>query len=292
MEIPDQFNFIKWLKEDTVALVNDDQGKKFVLKESLRTDVLVRISETIKQYTRTLRTFIPHLHGQGNYLYYVYIDGQKAGDTTQDYGFKEESLKKISPELIATCLYELQGVSQADFLTQKSLEKRNSYWYINNLLETKEDVVKEFDQFYFDSIDQYLRKYGRTIDSLSNIIVHGDLHPHNIYVNCLLGGVARDFAVTDWDLMHFNNPGFDLADLKIWSWRDPKWFDKVQIKSEEYWKQSEVDIKPYINFCSVYLACQMIRHVHLTAGQCDNQSMENAKSLLEYSKGMLKKLVV
>lgn len=293
MLIPDQFNFIKWLKDDTVALVNDDSGRKIVVKENERSSAIRKFSETVKEYTRILRLIIPEIYAEGAYIYHAYVEGETSGDTTDSFGISSIAMLKINPKTLAQALYELYNLSRADFISTSNFEVRKSDWYIKNLEEVKEAVTREYDQFFFESIGQYLRKCGRTIDASSKTLVNGDLHPQNIFINCLLGSEAKDFVISDWDLLQLNNPGYDLADLYVWSWRNRGWFNAVLSEASVLWKQNDLDIVVFVNFCSVYLSSQLIKHVYkMRETNLTEEAKSNADKLLASCKETLKRLIV
>lgn len=293
MVIPDQFNFIKWLKTDSVALANDESGRKIVVKENNHAKALSEFSQAVKVYTRVLRTIMPEIYCVDNFIYHTYVEGEMAGDTTDSFGMTKNSFAKINPLVLAQVLYELQNLSNAEFLKTSGIETRNSLWYINNMEETKQAVEQEFDNQYFETIVTHLMKDGRNVNNNSQILVNGDLHPQNLFVNCLLGGEAKNFAISDWDLLQFNNPGYDLADLLTWGWCNPSWCEALLNEAKKLWSQNNVDLEVFVNFSRVYLSCQMIKHIHLMREQnLSEEALVNAMGLLESCKEILKRLVV
>lgn len=292
MVLPDQFNFIRWLKDESVALVNDEAGKKLVVKECLHAPILENFSQSVKVYTRVLRNIMPELKNTGDFLYHTYVEGQMSGDTTNAFGMTKDAFAQINPLVLAQVLSELQNLSQADFLKGNTLEIRNSGWYMKNVEEARDAVTQEFDSNFFDSITQYLRKDGRNVDFNSKTLVNGDLHPQNLFINCLLGGEAKNFVIADWDLLHFNNPGYDMADLLVWGWRNPAWCDALISESKKLWTK-DIDLMVFVNYGLVYLSCQMIKHVKIMiSSDISEDAKINANGLLVSCKETLKRLVV
>lgn len=292
MLIPDQFSLTKWLKDESVALVINEEGKKLVLKSHPNSAVLARFSEAVNEYTRVLRTIMPSIEKTGEFHFRGFVEGEMAGDTDKQFGFNPKILNKIDPKLLACGLYELQNLSSSEIFANCNMEIRKSYWFLNNLKETEIAVSAEFDSSYPYNIDQFMRKYGRMIDSNSKYLVNGDLHPQNIFVNCLLEGEGKVFIISDWDLLHFNNPAYDLSDLYIWSWKNPAWREKLISEFKALWQEKNDELADCLKFCQVYFACQMIKHVYLMRERDLGEEAEiNAQGLLENSKELLKQLV-
>ncbi len=292
MVIPDQFSLIRWLKDEAVALVNDEEGKKLVLKSHPHSAVFAKFSETVNEYTRVLRTIMPFIHKTGEFHYRGFVEGEMSGDTDSQFGFNPKNLEKIDPKILAQGLYELQNLSGSGIFVNSGLEVRKSSWFQNNLKETEKAVGSEFEASFPYNVDQFMRKYGRMVDLNSKYLVNGDLHPQNIFVNCLLEGEGKIFMISDWDLLHFNNPAYDLADLYIWSWKNPAWRDKLITEFKALWQEKSDELADCLIFCQVYFSCQMIKHVYLMrekglSGEAEN----NAQGLLENSKELLKQLV-
>ncbi len=292
MLIPDQFSLIRWLKDETVALVINEEGKKLVLKSHPRSAVLAKFSETANEYTRTLRTIMPFIKQTGKFHYRGFVEGEMAGDTDNQFGFNPKSLDKIDPQILARGLYELQNLSTSDIFEGQGLEVRKSNWYLNNLKETEKAISSEFGSSYLYNIDQFMRKYGRMIDSSSKYLVNGDLHPQNIFINCLLEGEGKIFIISDWDLLHFNNPGYDLSDLYIWSWKNQIWREKLISEFKALWQEKGEELADCLIFCQVYFACQMLKHVYLMREKGISGEVENnARGLLENSKRLLIEII-
>lgn len=288
MQIPDQFSLVRWLKDDSVALVINEEGKKLVLKVHPHSAVLAKFSETVNEYTRVLRTIMPYIQQTGEFHYRGFVEGEMAGDTDGQFGFNPKNLEKIDPKILAQGLYELQNLSSSSIFVNSGLERRKSSWFQNNLKETEKAISSEFDTSFPYNIDQFMRKYGRMIDANTKYLVNGDLHPQNIFVNCLLEGEGKIFIISDWDLLHFNNPAYDLADLYIWSWKSPQWREKVISEFKALWQEKGDELAECLIYCQVYFSCQMIKHVNLMKEKGLIGEVElNSTGLLKASKELL-----
>ncbi len=292
MNIPYNFYFVKWIKTDEIALVTDEQGQKMVLQESPKVAILSKFSETVKEYTRVLRGIMPEIFSIDNFIYHNFVQGQESGNSTTAFGITETGFNKINTKTLVTALVELQNLSTAGFLTAQNLEVRKSNWYYELSNNFKDSILTEYDQYYFESIRGFLYKYGRVIDEGSRYLACGKLVPENISVNCLLKGEGKDFVVSEWDELHLNNAGFDLASLYIWSWRNPAWRESLISEFKPFWSDDEGKLAIYIKYCQVFLSCQMIDHVRkVREGGLDAEDDKNAEGLLQSSKSLLKSIL-
>lgn len=307
MVIPDQFSFIKWLKQDIVALVDNKYGKKLVLKTSPNAKYLEEFSKLVESSTRHLKEVMPRIFSTEGFIYHEYISGQLSGDTTSLFGVNEDAFAPIDPKILAHCLFELQVLSAAPvFLVPKPLvpvagmtknnfvlEERQSSWYLNNLSETKEALEKHLGQGFFEKAQIFLGNHGRSVDACSKVLVDGDLHPENMMIKCLIAGEAKDFMLSDWDLLHFNNPGYDLADLYVWGWRNQDWREKLINEFTGLYLGNKEELAVCLKFCQAYLASQMVKHATLMLNtNLSEDAKLNANGLLESSKSLLKEIVL
>ncbi len=308
MEIPAQFSFVKWLKEDVVALVFDKYGKKIVLKANSNAKYLEEFSKLVFTQTRTLKEIMPQISSiNQEFTSHEYINGQLSGDTKTLFGFSQDAFSLINPKTLTRALYEMQALSTAAvFVLPKPLvpvagmskkrfvlEERQSDWYLSNLEETRNAIDSQMGANYFANIDNFLRKNTRIIDANSRYLVNGDLHPENLMIKCLIAGQAKDFLLSDWDLLHFNNPAYDLADLTVWGWRNKIWQESLVAEFLALFAGNKEEFDICFKFCQVYLAAHMINHASLMLGTNLNlEATENAKGLLESSCELLKKTVI
>lgn len=317
MQIPNQFTLIKWLKEPTVALVVDQFGRKKVLKENQNAKILEEFSQLVTSYTKLLREIMPKLTSESIFLdthvreqkytfimlIHDFIEGELAGDTTLSFGIKKENFSYLDPKIISRSLLELQNLSSAQtFLLPKSvvpsinqsknkfrLEERNSSFYLSNIGETKSALEKEIGKDFWFSLTNFLSRWAKTVDQNTNVLANGDLQPENLIVKGLISGQAKNFMLSDWDLLHFDNPGFDLADLYVWSWRNREWRQILLAEFKASYQGNQDELAVCLRFCQVYLSCQMIKHVYLMREKgLNDEAKENAEGLLESSKELLK----
>lgn len=307
MQIPSQFTFIQWLKQDLVALVFDKYGKKLVLKTNSHAKYLEEFSQLVVGQTRTLKEIMPQISSiDQEFIYHEYINGQLSGDTKTLFGFSREALSLINPKILARALYEMQVLSTAPvFVLPKPLvpvagmskkrfvlEERQNDWYLANINETKDAIINQMGANFFANMDNFLRKNTRIIDANSRYLVNGDLHPENLMIKCLISGAAKDFLLSDWDLLHFNNPAYDLADLVVWSWRNNIWQESLVAEFLVLYSGNKEEFDICFKFCQVYLGAQMIKHVSLMLEtNLSPEACENAKGLLESSKELLKEII-
>lgn len=307
MIIPNNFTFVKWLKEDIVALVFDKYGKKIVLKTNSNAKYLEEFSKLVVTQTRTLKEIMPQITCVNNeFISHEYINGQPSGDTKVLFGFSQDTFSLINPKTLTRALYEMQALSTAAvFVLPKPLvpvagmskkhfvlEERQSDWYLSNLGETKTAIDSQMGANFFSNIDNFLRKNTRIIDANSRYLVNGDLHPENLMIKCLIAGQAKDFLLSDWDLLHFNNPAYDLADLFVWSWRNKAWQENIVSEFLSIYPGNKEEFDICLKFCQVYLSAHMINHASLMLGtNLSLEATENAKGLLESSCELLKRLI-
>ena len=292
MNIPYKFRFLNWLKENEVALVVDSEGKKLVLKECRFAKTLSAVSLNAKTYTKTLKKILPEFNEVEGFLTRSYVQGAVSGDTDKAFGFTSEALTKIRPEVLAESLYELNFFVNADFIKNGNLETRDASWYLNNLEQVKEAVNYHVQGGFYESLLSYIQNNFRQVNKNTNYLINGDLHPQNFFYNCLYAGEARDFMISDWDLLHINNPGFDLAVLSVWSWRDLNWFNTFSTKFMAYYQDKNADLALCLSFCQAYLAAQMIRHTTIIdENNLTEEEKANRDGLKKFSVALLKKVV-
>lgn len=306
MNIPNEFTFIKWLKEDTVALVENKFGKRFVVKSCPNRKILAEFSQLVLTYTKNLKTIMPKIEAGDGFLFHEYIQGQLSGDTTNTFGIIEEAFSLIAPKVVALAFYELQTLSTASlFLLPKGtvpslnapkkrflLEERKSDWYLNNLKEAQEALETEFNPDFFVAVQNFLGSKGRTINNNTIYLANGDLHPANLLIKCLLSTEAKNFMFSDWDILHFNNPAYDLADLFVWGWRNKEWRQKLVNEFTALYRGNKDELAVCLSYCQVYLASQMVKHSkNMLRTNLNEEVSVNAKGLLESSKELLTILI-
>lgn len=306
MNIPEEFTFLKWLKQDLVALVFDKYGKKLVVKANANAKYLAEFSRLVISQTHSLKSMMPQIFATDEFIFHEYISGQLSGDTKVLFGFSHEAFSLINPKTLARALYEMQALSTAPvFVLPKPLvpvagmskkrfvlEERQSDWYLANLGETKEAIDNQMGANFYTNMENFLRKNTRIIDASSHYLVNGDLHPENLMIKCLIAGQAKDFLLSDWDLLHFNNPAYDLADLFVWGWRNKIWQESLVNEFTSFYCVSKEEFEFCLSFCQVYLGAQMIKHASLMLGtNLSLEASENAKGLLESSKELLKNII-
>lgn len=261
MQIPYKYRILNWIKENQIALVTDSEGKRLVVKESDNAKVIQQISDQSISYAKNLKRIIPTFYSSENLLLRPYIQGEIAGDTDKIFGFTTEALEKVNPEILATSLYELNFFAGADFVRTVKLETRDGRWYAKNIAETEEVIKKHFNPVYYDSLYSFFVNNIRLLDTCSNHLVNGDLHPGNIFYNCLMAGESRDFVLSDWDLIHFNNACYDVALLSVWAWRSQAWQEALLKKFFSFYPDKKEEMSASLNICLVYLAAQLLKHI-------------------------------
>ena len=193
---------------------------------------------------------------------------------------------------MARVLYELNFFTSADFIKQAKLETRNAAWYLKNIEETKETIKFHFGKDAFSALVSYLHNDLGHINKNTNVLANGDLHPQNFFYNCLYSGEARDFMITDWDLLQINNPGFDLSLLYIWSWRDKSWYERLFSSFVAFFPDKRQDIAVCCSFCQAYLAAQILRHASvIDESKLNEEEKGNRDGLKDYCLEVLKKIV-
>ncbi len=293
MNIPDQFSFIKWLKDESVALVSDDQGRKTVLKTNPHPELMKQFSDTVIENTRSLRSVFPEIGTINGLTYRSFIAGEVSGDLETKFGFTHKALTKIKPEVLATAILELRYISSAAYFKSGGLEIRNSAWYIKAVEEMKETIVREYDSFYFESIVNFFRKHGRVVDEGATCLVNGDMTPWNFYINCLLVGEGKDFIVADWNSLHFNNPGFDLAGIYVFAWKNSVWRESFLSSFKAMWQDDQEKLAVFIKYCQAFHCVSAIKLVHhAMEKELNSEAKVNAESLLKNSRDLLKMIIL
>jgi aminoglycoside phosphotransferase (APT) family kinase protein len=247
------FKHIRDLKAGSVFLVEDEQGKQFVLKQSPAASRVVKFSFLLKQRSEVLQDLVPEFYGQDDWLWQKFLTWDLAGDTVQSYGIKNEAFEFLNPEKVGQAIAELQGLP----FTDGGMETRLSSFYLKNIAEFRPALEEEFSPDFARSVEQFLLSKKELVDKDSHFLANGDLHPQNImYQN-------YHFRLIDWDLLHFNNAGWDLTDLFVWGWRSSKWGVELLNSYREAVLTPTTAFEKIFAFDVVYLSSQLVKHAKI-----------------------------
>lgn len=304
------FKLIRDLKPGSVFLVKDGQGEQFVLKQNPVADRLVKFSQMVQQKGGDLAELMPEFFAKDGWLWQKFLPWELAGDTVKTYGIEKNSFKYIDPEKLGRAIGELQKLGRVggDEFARKivtrhplkkfSLETRQSDFYLKNIGEFKPALMAEFGIDFFTKVEQFLLSQKNLVDQHSHFLANGDLHPQNIMYSrnelpsSNLDGILAEssfpcpanagrvnkFMIIDWDLLHLNNPGWDLCDLYVWGWRDSSWGERLLKDSKKSVSMPMADFEKIFAFDLVYLASQLIKHAKLI--QAPKEFFEAQKKLL------------
>lgn len=247
------FKLIKDLKPGTVFLVEDKHGKRFVLKQGPAAQRLVAFSQMVQQAGGDLADLMPEFFAYDDWFWQLFLTWEIAGDTVETYGIKKETFAIISPEKLARAILQLQNIPFPDPTT----DTRMADFYLKNISEFREALGQEFSREFASKVEQFLRSQKDLVDKYSHFLANGDLHPQNImYKN-------SEFKLIDWDLLHLDNPGWDLTDLYVWGWRDSSWGNKLLNEYKMVIPTPISDFDKIFAFDVVYLSSQLIKHARL-----------------------------
>jgi len=253
MTFPPHLKYIKDLKRGSVFLVEDQAGKKFVLKQGPVAQRMVRFSQMVQQKGGELGEIMPVFFAYNNWFWQKYLTWDLAGDTVETYGIKKEAFGQVSPEKLGRVIAELQGFPFSD----QTMDIRMADFYLKNTSEFREALTEEFSQKFVTEVEQFLWSQKDLVDKYSHFLANGDLHPQNIMYQ------GEKFVLVDWDLLHFNNPGWDLTDLYVWGWRDSSWQDRLLKEYKKVMPTPISDFEKIFAFDIVYLSSQLIKHAKL-----------------------------
>lgn len=269
------FKLIKDLKPGSVFLVEDKQGEKFVLKQSPAAQRLVKFSQLVHKKGGELAEVMPVFWAYGDFSCQKFLSWELAGDTVKSYGIKREAFNFINPEKLARAIWQLQTLflpAGRQAFSDPTLETRGANFYLKNTSEFKEALNQEFAPGLFSRVEQFLLSKRDLVDKYSHFLANGDLHPQNIMFN------DNEFKLVDWDLLHLNNPGWDLTDLYVWGWRDSNWRQRLLNEFKRVTRTPISDFEQIFAFEVVYLSSQLIKHAKLI--KAPEEFMEAQKKIL------------
>ncbi len=185
------------------------------------------------------------------------------------YGIESNSFKYIDAEKLGRAISQLQKLDFSD----PELETRQAGFYLKNTDEFKPALTSEFSADFFIQVEQFLLSRKELIDRYSHFLSNGDLHPQNIMHQ------GSQFKIVDWDLLHLNNPGWDLCDLYVWGWRDTSWQQQLLAEYKKNLVIPVADFDKVFAFDVVYLSSQLIKHAKLI--HAPGEFLEAQKKILE-----------
>ncbi len=251
--MPKSFKTIRDLKPGSVFLVEDSTGKKLVIKKSPLASLIVRFSQLVHQRNETLAEIMPEFTLRDGFLCQEFLTWKTAGDTVKTHGIESNAFKYIDADKLGKGIIELQKLETGNW----KLEIRQADFYLKNIDEFKPALIAEFGTDFAQRVEQFLESKKEIIDQKSRFLANGDLHPQNIMYE------EGRFKVVDWDLLHFDNPGWDLADLYCWGWRNNDWSNKVIKEFKKTLSIPEEDFNEILAFDIVYLSSQLIKHAKI-----------------------------
>lgn len=247
------FKKIKDLKPGSVFLVEDSRGKRFVLKQGPTAQRLVRFSQMVQQKGGELAEIMPVFFARDDWFWQEYLTWDLAGDTVETYGIKKEAFPLINPEKLARAICELQSFTFSD----PTMDTRLANFYLKNVSEFRSALTLEFGGNFAHKVEEFLVSKKGLVDKYSHFLANGDLHPQNIMYQ------GDKFVLVDWDLLHFNNPGWDLCGLFVWGWRDSSWGERLLNEYKKVMSTPISDFERIFAFDVVYLTSQLIKHAKL-----------------------------
>lgn len=257
------FKKIKDLKPGSVFLVEDQKCERFVIKKSPATPRVVRFSQLVHQKGSELAEVMPVFWEKGEFLCQKFLTWELAGDTVETYGLRREAFSLVDPEKLGRAIFQLQNFP----FTDQNLDTRLSNFYLKNTGEFKEALNQEFGPDFFTKVEHFLTLGRDLVDKYSCFLANGDLHPQNIMIQKLEGipppPTSPKFLLVDWDLLHINNPGWDLTDLYVWGWRDSSWQNRLLNSYKKSLLLPISDFEQIFAFDVVYLSSQLIKHAKI-----------------------------
>lgn len=290
MELLEGYQKIRTLKEETgVVLATAPDGRQVVIKPTSSAASAARqagrpkaespaVSFWKKFGTREELAAVMPEHGTADgWVWHEYLPGEPVGDTVTTFGWRDGDFSLVSAERLAASIAFLQSISNFD------LPKRQAKFYLANLWETHKALEKELDRGFYEQVREHLSSRTKIVDRAPLVVANGDLHPQNIIVS------PSGFGFADWDLLHLNNPGFDLVDIYVWAWRDQDWRKKLL----EAFLAKNPDAESSFKFCLLYLSSQMVKHCLLMRKQVSGDTARDQarKGLLEASKKTVKQIL-
>ncbi|MBI5465183.1 phosphotransferase [Candidatus Gottesmanbacteria bacterium] len=269
------FRIIRDLKPGSVFLVEDSRGERFVIKKSPAASRVVKFSRLVHQKGGELGEVMPVFWAKGKFLWQKFLPWSLAGDTVESYGIKSETFAFVDPEKLGRAIAELQSFPFSD----PTMDTRMADFYLKNTSEFREALTQEFNPDFADKVEQFLRSQSSLVDKYSHFLANGDLHPQNImYPPSPRLRRASQFMLVDWDLLHLNNPGWDLTDLYVWGWRDSSWQDRLLDTYKKVMPTPKSIFEKIFAFDVVYLTSQLIKHAKLI--KAPKEFMDAQKKIL------------
>jgi thiamine kinase-like enzyme len=263
------FKLIKDLKPGTVFLVEDEKGERFVLKQGPAAGRLVAFSQMVQQKGGELAEIMPVFFARDDWFWQKYLTWELAGDTVETYGIKREAFTFVNPEKLARAVVQLQKAQFSD----PNLEVRRADFYLQNTSEFRQALTSELSQEFADKVGAFLVSGKDLVDRYSHFLANGDLHPQNLMYQ------GDKFVLVDWDLLHLNNPGWDLTDLYVWGWRDSNWEKRLLKEYEKAMPTPKSIFEKIFAFDVVYLSSQLIKHAKLI--KAPQEFLEAQKKFLQ-----------
>ena len=262
------FTKIKDLKAGSVFLVKNKKGELFALKQNPAAERIVKFSKQVHQDGGALADIVPQFWAKDGWFWLEFLPWPLAGDTVKTHGLSQEALNLINPEKLARAESQLQKMT----FKEEGMETRSADFYLGNIIETKEALDQEFGRGFFDKVLNFLLAQKEIIDKYSLFLANGDPHPQNIMYK------EQNFVLIDWDLLHFNNPAWDLTDFYLWGWRRSNWGDRLLKEYKKSISMPISDFETIFGFDLVYLASQLVKHALLIKAPVE--FMEAQKKIL------------
>jgi thiamine kinase-like enzyme len=147
-----------------------------------------------------------------------YFEGSFAGWMDIDFGVQKEFLKKISPKNFAQKIIAYQKITKR-VVKKIKLNQHGHYWYKSDYNFYKNtETLKSFIPHELNEIGKIFEKNKKFLSNQAKTLAHGDLYPNNILLL-----PHNKIALIDWELIHLNNPAFDIAFTWMTAFRDAKW---------------------------------------------------------------------
>lgn len=165
--------------------------------------------------------------GPTRWLLRKYWQGDYAGDMVTSYGLTLDFMKRVSPLRMARIVADVQ--SMTSFMQRRSkLHRHDAGWYLLDFRYYRKHFFSKMLRHTLnpglqsadvDRFEHHIANRQKFLKDHSRTFAHGDLYPNNI----MLVGKKPDVVLFDWELAHWNLPGFDVVMLYLMAWQNPLW---------------------------------------------------------------------
>lgn len=266
------YKILKVYKTNAVYLIEDQLGRRFILKKNAP-QLPVIFFKLLKNRKDPLLEYVPsHMFNEEEGRSYLrkYIDGEIAGNSTYLFGFSDRAFECLVPAKVVEIILNIQKIPASPDVFG-DLEIRHPDWYLERLCEPRDALESVVGLGTYEKVKKKMREVKSIMGKQTNCLANGDLHPKNILL------FDSKFIILDWDLLHINNPGYDLSFLYLWGWRNKKWREAVL---REYAKVNP-DYEPSFSYCVAYLSAQLIKHAEIILDNFIMESEFKRKKLAE-----------